>query len=49
MAHIVHCMLDGNPDDFTLELNDYIAKGVSPQSSNDSVRHMQPLKSSRWS
>ncbi|OIW28511.1 hypothetical protein CONLIGDRAFT_661891 [Coniochaeta ligniaria NRRL 30616] len=38
MAHIVHCMLDGNADDFTLNLNNYIAKAISPQSSNDSLK-----------
>lgn len=37
MAHIISCMLDADQDDFDLSLNNYIAKAVSPQASNDSV------------
>lgn len=42
MAHIVSCMLDSDSEDFILCLNNYIAKEVSPQSSNESVRHSGP-------
>ncbi len=38
MAHIVSCMLEAEADDFTLSLNNYIAKAVTPQASNESVR-----------
>ena len=44
MAHIISCMLDADEDNFDLSLNNYIAKAVSPQASNDSVSEMQPLK-----
>ena len=49
MAHIVSCMLEADADDFTLNLNNYIAKAVTPQASNESVwfiplfPFMQPL------
>ncbi len=37
MAHIVSCMLEADADEFTLNLNNYIAKAVTPQASNESV------------
>ncbi len=37
MAHIAACLMDSDTDDFSLSLNNYIAKAVSPQSSNESV------------
>lgn len=46
MAHIVSCMLDSDSEDFSLYLNNYIAKEVTPQSSNESVRCSGPTRSS---
>ena len=47
MAHIAACLLDSEADDFSLSLNNYIAKAVSPQSSDDSVcNHFN--KTCRW-
>jgi hypothetical protein len=37
MAHIVNCMLNGTTGDSQAGLNNYIAKAVTPRSSNDSV------------
>jgi hypothetical protein len=43
MAHIASCILDTDQDDFSLGLNNYIAKAVSPQDSNESVcNHFNP-------
>lgn len=40
MAHIVNCMVNGNAGDLTHGFDEYIAKGVSPQSSHGSVWHI---------
>ena len=37
MAHIAECLLDSDADEFTLSLNNYIAKALSTQSSDESV------------
>jgi len=37
MAHIISCMLDSDSDDIAPSLHNYIAKAVSPQTSNESV------------
>ena len=37
MAHIAACLLDADSDDFLLSLNNYIAKAVTQQPSNESV------------
>lgn len=37
MAHIADCLLDTDQDDLPLGLNNYIAKALSPQDSNESV------------
>ncbi|EGO60554.1 hypothetical protein NEUTE1DRAFT_119713 [Neurospora tetrasperma FGSC 2508] len=42
MAHIVSCMLDSDSEDFSLYLNNYIAKEVTPQSSNESLGRASP-------
>ncbi|CCC13311.1 hypothetical protein SMACR_06602 [Sordaria macrospora] len=42
MAHIVSCMLDSDSEDFSLCLNNYIAKEVTPQSSNESLGRASP-------
>ncbi|KAJ4420146.1 hypothetical protein N0V85_000711 [Neurospora sp. IMI 360204] len=42
MAHIVSCMLDSDSEDFDLCLNNYIAKEVTPQSSNESLGRASP-------
>jgi hypothetical protein len=47
MAHIAACLLDSNADDFALSLNNYIAKALSPQASDESVcNHFN--SSCRW-
>ncbi|KAK3494097.1 Up-regulated during septation-domain-containing protein [Neurospora crassa] len=42
MAHIVSCMLDSDSEDFSLYLNNYIAKEVTPQPSNESLGRASP-------
>ena len=37
MAHIAECLLDSDAEEFTLSLNNYIAKALSTQSSDESV------------
>jgi len=37
MAHIADCLLDTDQDDLPLGLNNYIARALSPQDSNESV------------
>ena len=53
MAHIISCMLDSDSDDIAPSLHNYIAKAVSPQTSNESVcNHSIPprliIVSCRW-
>lgn len=43
MAHIANCLMDSDTDDLPLNINNYIAKAVSPQNSNESVcNHFNP-------
>jgi hypothetical protein len=42
MAHIAACLLDSNADDFALSLNNYIAKALSPQASDESLGRASP-------
>jgi len=47
MAHIAACLLDSDADEFALCLNNYIAKTLSPQASDESVcNHFN--SSCRW-
>ncbi|KXX74251.1 hypothetical protein MMYC01_209332 [Madurella mycetomatis] len=42
MAHIANCLMDSDTDDLPLNLNNYIAKAVSPQNSNESLGRASP-------
>ncbi|KAK4043019.1 Up-regulated during septation-domain-containing protein [Parachaetomium inaequale] len=42
MAHIASCLLDTDQDDLSLGLNNYIAKAVSPQDSNELFGRASP-------
>jgi len=42
MAHIAACLLDSDADDFALSLNNYIAKALSPQASDESLGRASP-------
>lgn len=42
MAHIAACLLDSDADDFALSLNNYIAKALSPQTSDESLGRASP-------
>ncbi|KAK4104670.1 hypothetical protein N658DRAFT_418674 [Parathielavia hyrcaniae] len=43
MAHIASCILDTDPDDLSSGLNNYVAKAVSAQDSNESLGRASPL------
>ncbi|KAG7289626.1 hypothetical protein NEMBOFW57_005998 [Staphylotrichum longicolle] len=43
MAHIADCLLDTDQDDLPLGLNNYIAKALSPQDSNESPERKYQL------
>ncbi|KAK1760527.1 Up-regulated during septation-domain-containing protein [Echria macrotheca] len=47
MAHIAACLLDSEADDFSLCLNNYIAKAVSPQSSDESLGRTSPSQENK--
>ncbi|KAK4241429.1 Up-regulated during septation-domain-containing protein [Achaetomium macrosporum] len=42
MAHIANCLLDTDLDEFPLSLDNYIAKAISPQDSNESLGSTSP-------
>lgn len=48
MAHIAECLLDSDAEEFTLSLNNYIAKALSTQSSDDSVCNHFTITTCGW-
>lgn len=48
MAHIAECLLDSDAEEFTLSLNNYIAKALSTQSPDDSVCNHFTITTCGW-